>query len=122
MSLISRHLEDKGIPTVMMATARDIVEHCGVSRMLFVDFPLGSPCGGPYDVVQQRRLFEMAITLLETATGPRTTLDAGVRWRSGEDWKSLVFTEEQPFLSGSAQDEWLARKAAYRRLRSDGQG
>ncbi len=40
-SLVARHLEANGIPTVVIATARDIVESAAVPRLLFVDFPLG---------------------------------------------------------------------------------
>jgi D-proline reductase (dithiol) PrdB len=120
VSLIARYLEENGIPTVTIATARDIVEHCGVSRLLFVDFPLGNPCGEPNQVDQQQQIFEMALSLLETATGPRTTVDAGLRWSGGNAWKETVFTEAQPFLAGAAKDDWLARKETYRRLRSEG--
>lgn len=41
ISLVARYLEESSIPTVVIATARDIVEHCGVARLVFVDFPLG---------------------------------------------------------------------------------
>ena len=34
-----------GIPTVVMGCAKDIVEHCGVPRFLFSDFPLGNAAG-----------------------------------------------------------------------------
>ena len=84
MSLIARHLEENGIPTVVIATARDIVEHCGVPRLVHVDFPLGNPCGEPYDVDQQRAIFELALRALETATDPRTTFEAGYAWSGGE--------------------------------------
>ena len=67
MSLVSRYLEENGIPTVVIAAARDIVEHCGVARMLHVDFPLGSPCGEPYDVEQQRAILELGFKVLEEA-------------------------------------------------------
>lgn len=120
MSLIARHLEENGIPTVIIATGRDIVEHCGVPRLLFVDFPLGSPCGEPHDVAQQRTIFEMSLRVLETATDPRTTFEAGFKWSGGEKWKELIFTEEQPFLSGDAETKWLERKEAYRQLRAEG--
>lgn len=120
MSLIARYLEEHGVPTVVIATARDIVEHCGVPRLLFVDFPLGNPCGEPYHLDQQRAIFDQALALLGSATAPRTTQEAGYRWSDGERWKELIFTEEQPFLSGAAHDEWMARKEAYRKLRQDG--
>lgn len=120
MSLIARFLEEHGIPTVIIATARDIVEHCGVPRLLFVDFPLGNPCGEPYDLPQQRDIFEQALSLLETAEAPRTTLEAGLRWSDGERWKQLIFSEEQPFLSGEAKEAWMARKEQYRKLKAEG--
>ncbi len=45
MSLAARHLEENGIPIVLFGCARDIVEHCGVPRFVFSDFPLGNPTG-----------------------------------------------------------------------------
>ena len=120
MSLLARYLEEHGIPTVVIATARDIVETCAVPRFLFVDFPLGNPCGEPYLVEQQREILEKAFQLLESATEPMTTWEAGYRFSKGEKWKELIFTEEQPFLSGEAKDAWMARKQAYRDLKKEG--
>ncbi len=120
MSLISRYLEENGVPTVMIAAARDIVEHCGVARLLFVDFPLGSPCGEPGAVDQQRQIFDMALELLESATGPRSVKEAGFRWSQGERWKELIFSDEQPFLSPEAHEKWMASKEAYRELKAEG--
>jgi len=50
VSLIARHLEANGIPTVVMGCAKDIVERVGVPRFLFSDFPLGNAAGRPNDV------------------------------------------------------------------------
>ena len=41
VSIAARAAEEAGIPTVIMGCARDIVEHVGVSRFYFSDFPLG---------------------------------------------------------------------------------
>lgn len=120
MSLISRYLEEHGVPTVIMGAARDIVETCGVPRFVFVDFPLGSPCGEPGNVDQQRDLFSQALDLLEHATAPRTTRVGPYQWSEGESWKRLVFTEEQPWQDAQTQAAWLARKDEYRRLRAEG--
>ena len=120
MSLISRYIEEHGIPTVVMGAARDIVEHCGVPRFLFLDFPLGNPCGEPGEVMQQREVFQMALDLLENAQGPMTTQMAPYQWPKGDDWKRLVFTEEQPWQDEATKAEWLARKDEYRRLRAEG--
>ena len=120
MSLVARHLEANGIPTVVIATARDIVEHCGVPRLVFVDFPLGNPCGVPFDARMQSEILELALGLLETAEEPRTTLVAPYRWPDGEGWKDTIFTEAQPFLEGEAYDNWMEAKERYRRLKQEG--
>ena len=87
MSLTARHLEANGIPTVVIGSARDIVEQCGVSRFLFSDFPLGNPCGKPYDVPMQQQIVGMALDLLETARYPRTTLQAPFQWDADGAWR-----------------------------------
>ena len=73
MSLVARHLEANGIPTVILGSARDIVDYCGVPRFLFTDFPLGNPCGKPWDVAMQQSTVTAALGLLESASEPRTT-------------------------------------------------
>jgi len=87
VSLVSRHLEANGIPTVVIGSARDIVEECGVARFLFSDFPLGNPCGKPYDVAMQREIVAMALDLLESARLPRTTVQTPFPWSDDESWK-----------------------------------
>jgi hypothetical protein len=84
VSLVARHLEAAGIPTVIVGSARDIVEECGVPRFLFVDFPLGNPCGKPWDVEMQRRITGGALELLERAWLPRTTVQRPETWAEGE--------------------------------------
>ena len=88
MSLVARHLEANGIPTVIVGSALDIVEHCGVPRFLFTDFPLGNPCGVPWDAAMQERIAEMALALLETAQAPRTTVHAPFEWPNGHAWRA----------------------------------
>jgi len=87
VSLVSRHLEANGIATVVIGSARDIVEECGVARFLFSDFPLGNPCGKPYDVAMQRAIVGMALDLLESARLPRTTVQTPFAFGDDESWK-----------------------------------
>ena len=87
MSLVSRHLEANGIPTVVIGSARDIVEHCGVARFLFVDFPLGNPCGHPWDRAMQAAIVAHGARLLESAAGPRTTVRAPFEWKNDPGWR-----------------------------------
>ena len=87
VSLAARYLEEHGIPTVVMGCAKDIVEHVGVPRFLFTDFPLGNPCGRPHDAESQAFTLEMALRVLETAPGPRTTVQNPLVWSDNPDWK-----------------------------------
>jgi hypothetical protein len=87
VSLAARHLEANGIPTVIMGCAKDIVEHCGVPRFLFSDFPLGNSAGRPFDVESQRQTLELALRVLESAPAARTTVQSPLRWSEDAAWK-----------------------------------
>ncbi len=104
VSLAARHLEANGIATVIMGCARDIVEHCAVPRLLFSDFPLGNAAGRPFDRTSQRLTLALALDLLETATGPRTTLASPLEWDADHSWKWDYSNPER------ADPEDLARK------------
>lgn len=119
-SLVARHLEANGIPTLLFATARDIVEYCGVPRVVFSDFPLGSPCGEPHNTDQQRSIVEFGFKLLEVAFAPRTTVQTPYKWSQGDEWKKTVLTQAQPWKRGEVEDDWNRRKAVYRHLKSEG--
>jgi len=87
LSLVARHLEANGISTVVMGCAKDIVEHCGVPRLMFSDFPLGNGAGRPHDPQGQAQTLEWALKVLEGAPGPRTTVQSPLRWSDDPDWK-----------------------------------
>ena len=88
MSLVARYLERNGIPTVVMGAAKDIVEWVGVPRFLFSDFPLGNSCGKPHEPDTQRFTLDLALKVLESAVGPRTTVQSPLRWTEYGDWKN----------------------------------
>lgn len=71
-----------------MGCARDIVEHAGVPRFYFSDFPLGHSAGKPHDEESQMRTLAGALSLLETATQPRTTLESPQVWSEDASWKN----------------------------------
>ena len=87
VSLVARHLEADGLPTVIMGCAKDIVEYCGVPRFLFSDFPLGNSGGRPFDVDSQAFTLELALRVLESAPAARTTVQSPLRWRDDASWK-----------------------------------
>ena len=87
MSLVARHLEANGIPTVIMGCAKDIVEHCGVPRFVWSDFPLGNSAGRPFDVASQAQTLDLALRLLGTAPAARTTVASPLHWTADAAWK-----------------------------------
>jgi D-proline reductase (dithiol) PrdB len=87
VSLAARTLEEHGIAAVVLGCARDIVEHVGVPRFVFSDFPLGNPCGRPHDPESQALTVDLALGLLDSATMPRTTVRSPVRWSDDAGWK-----------------------------------
>ena len=87
VSLAARALEASGIATVVLGCAKDIVEHVGVPRLLFSDFPLGNAAGRPHDLSSQDLTLELALQLLESAPAARTTQQSPLRWSASADWK-----------------------------------
>ncbi len=87
VSLVARHLEAHGVATVILGSARDVVEHCGVPRFVFTDFPLGNPCGKPYDTNMQRAIVACGLDLLESARAPRTTVQTPFVWSADQSWR-----------------------------------
>ncbi|MDB5373511.1 MAG: hypothetical protein JWP04_2153 [Belnapia sp.] len=119
VSLTARYLEQHGIPTVVLGCAKDIVEHCGVPRFLFSDFPLGNAAGKPHDADSQAATLELGLRLLETAVGPRTTLQSAQRWDADGAWKLDYLNLEQIGTEELARrkEEFLRQKAIAKGLR-----
>jgi glycine/betaine/sarcosine/D-proline reductase family selenoprotein B len=118
-SLVARHLEANGIPTVVMGCAKDIVEHAAVPRFLFSDFPLGNSAGRPHDVASQDRTLELALRVLEAAPGPRTTMASPLRWSEDPSWKLdyLNIDRISPEELARRRREFDEQKAVARTLR-----
>jgi D-proline reductase (dithiol) PrdB len=87
VSLTARLLEDSGISTVVMGCAKDIVEHVGVPRFAFSDFPLGNSAGRPKDRASQVFTLDLALSILESAPAPRTTVQSPLTWSVDPAWK-----------------------------------
>jgi D-proline reductase (dithiol) PrdB len=94
-----------------MGCAKDIVEHCGVPRFLFSDFPLGNAAGKPFDLASQRFTLELALKVLESAPAARTTVQSPLRWSDDASWK----------LDYSNVDRIPAEELARRRRAFDAQ-
>lgn len=109
MSLVARYLEENKIPTIIVGSALDIVEHCGVPRFLYTDFPLGNPCGRPFDESMQLRIIKEAIALLESAGKANTTSRSTFTWSEDNAWRD-------DYAEVNAENEGeLARRGEDRR-------
>jgi hypothetical protein len=121
VSLAARALEQAGIATVVMGCAKDIVEHVGVPRLLFSDFPLGNAAGRPRDIASQDFTLELALKVLESADAPRTTVCSPLRWSDSDDWKLDYCNIERlsPEEIARRRAAFDAAKALARAVRDD---
>jgi hypothetical protein len=119
VGLVARHLEAKGIPTLILGSARDVVELCGVPRFLFSDFPLGNPCGRPDDQAMQRAIVGMGLDLLESAVAPRTTRQAPYVWSEDDAWKD-AYARVSPENALRIRRAGDARRARQTRVKHQG--
>ena len=115
VSLAARHLETNGIATVIMGSAKDIVEHCGVPRFVFSDFPLGNSAGRPNNPKSQRETLSLALQTLETASEPRTTVKSAQQWSADSTWKDEFFS-----IENVSPQELARRRAEFDQIKAVG--
>jgi hypothetical protein len=73
--LVSRGLEEAGIPTVEIATNRGPTGLVKPPRVLFTPHERGRNLGTPGAAALQRDILRAALGLLQTATEPYTSVD-----------------------------------------------
>lgn len=122
IALTARALEAAGIASVIMGCALDIVEHVGVPRLLFSDFPLGNAAGKPHDPDSQQATLALALDLLAAARAPRTTWQSPQRWSGSAEWKLDYCNPDRvaPAELARLRAEFDAGKETGRRLRENG--
>ena len=108
-SLVARHLEANGIPTVVMGCAKDIVEHAAVPRFLFSDFPLGNSAGKPHDAASQAFTLELALRVLDAIE------DGSDPWLTAQRRKVLDAIID-PFSLRTPQRQLIARSPWWERI------
>ena len=114
------------MPTVVLGSALDVVLRCGVPRFLFSDFPLGNPCGRPWDVAMQRAIVAQAVALFEADT-PQAFARAPFRWAEGDQdelWRRRYYEidpakREELRLAGERRRASQQRAKETGRARSD---
>lgn len=86
--LVANHLEQSGIPTVVLGAALDILEAGRPPRAIFVDYPLGHSSGRPDDPADQLGIVRAAVEAFARIAVPGTILRLPNRWGPDEAWKA----------------------------------
>lgn len=85
MGLIARIVEEGGIPTISVSSARDVTESVKPPRSVFVNFPLGNTTGKPFDRGLQMAIIKDAFDALKSIKEPGTIVDLPYKWDEGND-------------------------------------
>ncbi len=112
VGLAANIIEASGIPTLIIGSARDIIEELGVPRFAFTDLPLGNPIGPADDPDQQRRVLATALSAAAAMTLPRTTSQIDTTWNGDPDWRTTFMSLDDPEALRAEGDARRARQAA----------
>lgn len=82
MSLIARHFEKKGLPTLILGSAFDILKAGMPPRGMFLNYPLGFETGKPFDKENQLEVVESALAEFESFEQPGIKT-MNYEWQSG---------------------------------------
>ena len=99
MGLVSRVVEEAGIPTVNVSTGRDITALVRPPRSLFVNFPMGNTFGRAGDTAMQTKILRAALDFAVTADAPGQLVDLPLKW-----------DEDFVYFAGETTPEALAKQ------------
>jgi len=84
VGLLARIVEEVGVCTVYVGSARDMMAQVKPPRPVFVNFPLGHQCGKPFDRELQIDIIKDALDTLNTLEEPGQIVDLPYDW--GEEF------------------------------------
>ena len=96
----------------MLSPSRTFGASCASRRI-----PLGNPAGRPRDPQSQADALELALRVLETAPGPRTTVQNPIPWNASPDWKL-----DYQNVARMAPEEIARRRAEFDRQKAVARG
>lgn len=105
-------LEDRGLPTTVLALVLPQVEKTRPPRAVMTPFLLGRPLGEPNDAAFQRRVLLRALRLLERTDGPiilEHFPDDNPSWFDRPGWEPAVQVPAPRSYSGTAAWEAALR-------------
>ena len=102
MGLIARAIEEAGIPTLSMSSARDITRSAWPARSVYLDYPLGHTAGRPNEPKLNESIMRDTLAAFESLSEPGSMAHLPYRWAGNDDWKDKVFA---PVESQESSDE-----------------
>jgi hypothetical protein len=91
VGLIARAVEEGGIPTISLSSARDITESVKPPRSVFINFPLGHTAGKPFNRELQVKIIKDAFEALKSIKEPGTIIDLPYKWQDDDDnWEKAA--------------------------------
>ena len=100
-------LEERGLPTTVLALVLPQVEKTRPPRALMLPFMLGRPLGEPNDTLFQRRVLLQALRLLERTDGPvilEYFPEDNPSWFDRPNWEPAIALPTLPSPTGA--DSW----------------
>ncbi|MGH8595489.1 MAG: hypothetical protein ACREXT_02380 [Gammaproteobacteria bacterium] len=93
MSLVARHLEANGIPTLCLGSAFDILDAGRPPRAVFLDYPLGHSAGKPFDTDDQYDVIKTSLAALAGSRPGEMTILPN-RWGTEGAWRDSASSTE----------------------------
>lgn len=94
MGLVSRKIEEAGIPTVTLEMIWVYQRVLGIPRVAAIEHPFGRPYGDVGDTARQREVLLAALQLAETVQEPGHVEHLPFRWH--EDPKQTKWHPAEP--------------------------
>jgi hypothetical protein len=109
-------VEEAGIPTLCMTSARDITQAVKPPRAVFLNFPLGHQSGKPNQPELQRAIVTDAMRAFETITVPGMIVELPYVWDPNDrTWETRDYTKG--WMPARPASEEADRIEAERRAR-----
>jgi hypothetical protein len=109
VGLIGRALEEVGIPTLSMTSARDISASAGVPRGAFLDYPLGHTAGKANEPELNRSIMLDVLLAFESINEPGTIVDLPYHWADTDAWKDSAMRPTIPHPGADPIDDRVER-------------
>jgi len=108
---VARHLEEGGIPTLCLTSARDITEAVNPPRAAFLDFPIGYIGGVPHDCTLQEAIMAAALVAFDGITEPGSIETLPFQWPGGTGWKAHAIDRRDVRMPRAATPQYQQERA-----------